>query len=61
MYLEQDYKFHFLSFLGRGGFKIGNSKKKTIRALRTPPPSVAYRVKTTDIFLSNMKLIGRVP
>ena len=33
MYLEQDYKFHFLSFLGREGFKNSNSKKKTIRAL----------------------------
>ena len=30
MYLEQDHKFHFLSFLGREGFKISNSKKKTI-------------------------------
>ena len=38
MYLQQEYKFHFLSFLGQGGFKISNSKKKKIHALITPPP-----------------------
>ena len=45
MYLEQEYKFHFLSFLGQGGFKISNSKKKKIRALRTPPRSVRHSVQ----------------
>ena len=38
MYLEQEYKFHFLSFWGQGGFKISNGKKKKIHAPITPPP-----------------------
>ena len=45
MYLEQDYKFHFLSFLGREGFKISNGKKKTIWALRTVRCSVQVQIQ----------------
>ena len=45
MHLEQDYKFHFLPFLGGGGVKIINCKKKTIRELRAPPPCVRCSVQ----------------
>ena len=54
MYLEQEYKFHFLSFWGQGGFKISNGKKKKIHAPITPPPYRETLLKHPGAYMVNL-------
>ena len=45
MYLEQEYKFHFLSFWGQGGSKLAMVKRKKSGYLEPPPRSVRHPVQ----------------